>query len=176
MTKSQHKYYTKKDWETIQKANQLKCRTCNNTKELSKFILRKYEYPMWETECRDCLNQKEQIATLERKQTKGLEWNIKKYIVRIKRRAKSKEIEFDLDIDYLVSLWNKQNGLCWYTKREMNFTTHSPELFSLDRKDSNLGYTKDNVIWCCWTANNIKADISIKDLSKLLIDICRRNS
>jgi len=175
MTKSKHKYRTREQWGEIQKLNKLECRTCKITKSLSNFIERENTYPMWLTECRDCLNLREQTATLKRKQTRGLEWNIKKYIVRIKRRAKSKEIEFDLDIDYLVSLWNKQNGLCWYTKREMNFTTHSPELFSLDRKDSNLGYTKDNVIWCCWTVNDIKADISIKDLSEILTDICRYN-
>ena len=53
----------------------------------------------------------------------------------------------------------------------MKFDINSQERLSLDRKDSNKGYTKDNVVWCCWQANNIKQDLNLNDWKQWINDI-----
>ena len=37
-----------------------------------------------------------------------------------------------------------------------------PDLLSIDRFDTNIGYTKDNIVFCRWDANDIKGSITIE--------------
>ena len=45
----------------------------------------------------------------------------------------------------------------------------SNEYNSVDRKESNIGYTKDNVATCCWICNNMKGARSLNEL----VEHCR---
>ena len=84
----------------------------------------------------------------------------------VKLRVKKCAMDYDLDIEFLTELYNNQNGICAYSGRKMVFDINSQERLSLDRKDSSKGYIKTNVVWCCWTANNIKQDLTMEDLKK----------
>jgi len=82
-----------------------------------------------------------------------------------KSRAKSKSYLFDLDSQYLLELWNSQNGLCYYTKQKMNivhlkFNFWSP---SLDRLDPDKGYTKGNVAWALHGVNCFKQELTLSE-------------
>jgi hypothetical protein len=80
------------------------------------------------------------------------------------RRVKNRNHEHDIDLDYLVDLWNKQNGKCIYTnidmilphgvKRGTSFTA------SLDRIDSSMGYMKGNVQFTLTAINYMKNDMT----------------
>ena len=43
-----------------------------------------------------------------------------------------------------------------------------PDLLSIDRFDTNIGYTKDNIVFCRWDANDIKGSITI-ELCKTIV-------
>ena len=43
-----------------------------------------------------------------------------------------------------------------------------PNLLSIDRFYSDVGYTKDNIVFCCWAANDEKGAISI-NLCKTIV-------
>jgi len=43
------------------------------------------------------------------------------------------------------------------------------EYNSVDRKESNIGYTKDNVATCCWKCNQMKGTMSLNEL----VEHCR---
>jgi len=79
-----------------------------------------------------------------------------------KKNAKRKSIEFDLELQFLKELWNKQNGKCQYSKVPMLlFPTKDkrdfkPTSASLDRRNSSEGYTKDNVCFVCLSINYAK--------------------
>lgn len=77
----------------------------------------------------------------------------------------------DIDADFLTTLWHKQDGLCAYSGVPMEIPQYkrnrSMYRASLDRKDSNMPYTKDNVLWCCWGCNAGKSDFSAADYIKL---------
>ncbi len=81
----------------------------------------------------------------------------------IKRSAKQRGIIFEIDFDrYEEELW----GLpCHYCEADL-----APRYGTLDRMNSNGGYTHDNVVPCCSTCNSAKNTIPYKDyVDKLLL-------
>ena len=85
----------------------------------------------------------------------------------IRCRVKEENTNFNLTLEFLVDLWNKQSGLCYYTRDSMDLTAvtedkKSPHLEfpSLDRLTPNEGYTQGNVVWCTWGVNRMKNNLS----------------
>jgi hypothetical protein len=124
----------------------------------------------WEVRC-DCGNTKILYAThLKRGNTKSCGCDRRKprnflgvgdmpktYYSEIKRSANGgkgrKAIEFRISMDYIWELYLSQNGLCKYSKLPIDFKTKTA---SLDRIDSSLGYTEDNVQWLHKDINMMK--------------------
>lgn len=77
------------------------------------------------------------------------------------------ESAIEIDFDYLLDLYNKQKGRCYYTGVKMSLDSHSKNALSLERKNPNIGYVKENVVWCSWTVNCMKRDHGEKDFIKL---------
>jgi len=93
---------------------------------------------------------------------------------RIKKSAGIREIPFDVDMDYLWSLFESQKECCALSgaplilettvcrvKGESNITA------SLDRIDSSVGYTKNNVQWVHKDVNKMKQDLDEKRFKEL---------
>lgn len=157
----------RKEWETIAEANTMTCRTCSTEKTLDMFSPRSHpDYKMWVKECRDCENKRKDEVAKKRVMNNGLEWNINQILRGIKQRSIKYHRDCDVDTQFLMELFNQQDGICPYSGKKMLFDINSPERLSLDRKDSNQGYIKSNVVWCCWQANNIKQDLSMDEFKK----------
>jgi hypothetical protein len=66
-----------------------------------------------------------------------------------KSRAKRDNKQFDLTLGFLEDLWNKTNGCCSVSGRKFVWGPSkdriSKDAPTIDRIDSNKGYTKDNV-------------------------------
>jgi hypothetical protein len=63
--------------------------------------------------------------------------------------------EHNLTIDDINQMFEKQNGLCYWFKIPLipsNNLKH-PQQPSLDRLNRDKGYTKDNVVLTCYSAN-----------------------
>jgi hypothetical protein len=63
--------------------------------------------------------------------------------------------EDTLTVDDINEMFENQKGLCYWFKIPLvpsNKPKH-PQQPSLDRLDRNKGYTKDNVVLCCYSAN-----------------------
>jgi hypothetical protein len=70
--------------------------------------------------------------------------------------------------DFLKNLYNKQEKLCAITKELITMETGSgrgtlstDNKCSVDRKNSNKGYTPDNIWITAWWVNNMKSDMSL---------------
>jgi len=63
--------------------------------------------------------------------------------------------EHTLSVDDVNEMFDNQNGLCYWFKIPLipSDKTKHPQQPSLDRLDRNKGYTKDNVVLCCYSAN-----------------------
>ena len=98
---------------------------------------------------------------------------------RWKNNAKSRNYPFDLSIDYLQNLLEKQNFKCGYTKMNMlcpktynerKEMTSNPYLISLDRIDNKLGYIEGNVHFVCVWVNKAKGAYSHETFKGILND------
>lgn len=80
-----------------------------------------------------------------------------------KTRARKKGFEFSLTAEDLLYMMDSQDMKCAVSGIQMTLEASSrkkanPFKCSIDRIDSNLGYTKDNVRLVCWAVNQMKAD------------------
>jgi hypothetical protein len=91
----------------------------------------------------------------------------------IQRRSKDENITLypewqgtegrTLLIEFLKTQYEKQNRKCAISKEELSLTVgakgKNPNKCSPDRKNSNLGYTPDNLWFVTWWANAMKMDM-----------------
>ncbi len=86
----------------------------------------------------------------------------------VRRRAKNKNINFDLSTEFLCSLWEKQKGLCAITKlpliisKQTNNNKAQPYTPSIDRIDPKSGYLKNNVRLVCYAVNCCLHDFGLE--------------
>lgn len=78
------------------------------------------------------------------------------------KRARNNGWKFDIDRDYLVRLWNSQQGLCAISGVAMQTKSgtrenKNPYRASLDRINNSQGYVKGNVRFLCHWVNNAKS-------------------
>ena len=69
--------------------------------------------------------------------------------------SKNRKIENTLTIDNVNKMFDDQNGLCYWFGVPLipsNQKKH-PQQPSLDRLDRDKGYTKENVVLSCYSAN-----------------------
>lgn len=87
-------------------------------------------------------------------------------LYRTKTSAIRRELEFTITEDDIRSLWEKQSGICYYSKKPMDLPKHgtktSTNTMSIDRIDSAVGYTPDNVVLCRWIMNVMKNEMDIE--------------
>lgn len=84
--------------------------------------------------------------------------------------AVSRNIEFDVSIEYLWELFLFQNRKCAYTGETLIFgrsKNDSSKTASLDRIDSSKGYIKGNLVWCHKKINVLKMDLKLIDFYEL---------
>lgn len=69
----------------------------------------------------------------------------------------------DLTLEYLQTI----PLLCHYTGKDLTFETNCYNTISLDRINSNDGYVKGNVVFCCARINNMKSDLTVDEFKSL---------
>lgn len=158
-----------KKWKKIFEDGFHICFRCKKTLEISEFrIIKNRTYPYCNSMCRACDN----LRTTKFKKNKSETIEGKAYFLfsNIKRRCFDKDLECEIDENYIIDLYKKQNGLCYYTGVEMQLSSNDKsenrKNVSVDRIDSSKGYLKSNVVLCCWVVNNIKQDLSVYELKK----------
>ncbi len=89
--------------------------------------------------------------------------------INYKHRSEAKKYDFDLDYKFLENLYNQQKGCCYYTGIPMKLKGNKDfDMISLDRIDSSLGYTKDNVVFCLNCVNFLKSNYDLSKINRVL--------
>jgi hypothetical protein len=84
-----------------------------------------------------------------------------------------RNLEFDIDLAYLIDILQTQNNRCALTGWELEFThggglhRTNPLVCTMDRINNNLGYIRGNIQLTCWQPNKIKNDMSNEDFIKM---------
>ncbi len=80
------------------------------------------------------------------------------------RKGRKKCGEFTIDKDTIVTKRSEQGDKCAYTNLPFNWTDKGVyDIPSIDRIDSDKGYTDDNVQLVQWRINQMKNDMSEDD-------------
>lgn len=98
------------------------------------------------------------------------------YWLQIKHRCLQKNREFSITIEEAWNLFLKQNRLCALTGRPLRFTRNyssrcTEQSASLDRIDSNIGYTLENCQWIDKTVNKMKHTVHSDEFIKTCIEV-----
>lgn len=85
--------------------------------------------------------------------------------------------------EFLVDLFNRQSGKCFYSGRQLlwrNFGTghmsRKKSLLSIDRKDPLEGYWEGNVVLCTAEVNTLKWTNSVEELYSLCEEIIQQRN
>jgi hypothetical protein len=94
-----------------------------------------------------------------------------RYFGGVKSGAKRRNLEFNVTIEYLSELFEKQNGKCALTGLDLHFgySRYLNATASLDRIDNTKGYEEGNVHWVHREINLMKLDHSLEHF----IELCR---
>lgn len=102
------------------------------------------------------------------------------YWTQLKNGAKKRNIKFDIQIEEAWDLFLQQDKKCALSGLDLIFApSHrkmSTQTASLDRIDSSLGYTSDNIQWVHKEINSLKGSLAEDRLVELCeLIIARRN-
>jgi len=81
----------------------------------------------------------------------------------LKNSAKKRGIFFNLSREDVK--WILEQEKCFYTG--VKFKPNSKQARSIDRIDSNDGYTRNNIVVCTKRINELKSNLSYKEISQL---------
>lgn len=93
--------------------------------------------------------------------------DVKQIYNQLKASAKKRGIEFDLDLNDLNGLSFPLTCPIFDIKLEYNRGRAKDNSFSVDRRDSTLGYTIDNIVVVSNRANKLKSDATVDELLRL---------
>lgn len=159
--------------KNLNKANNNKTRICTickneypKNKDYFTTFISKRDGEVFQTKCKSC--EKKYIQEKNSKPETYLK-NLLRGILNDKKRYNK---GYDLNYDFIINLYNKQNGKCALTG--ITLTTYKGKgLYfsnaSIDRINPNKGYTQDNVQLVCFWANQSKSTLSTEDFKKMIL-------
>jgi hypothetical protein len=140
------------------------------TKPVTEFFKRPKSKDGYRNDCMKCNhdrnkkwhnNNKKHISEHNRKYRENLDVRFSNW----KYNAFVRKIEWNLNFDDIKNI----PLICFYTNIKLTKETNKFNTVSLDRMDSNKGYTKDNVVFCCAGVNVMKQSSSILEF----LSICK---
>lgn len=165
---------TCRDCELKQKYNEewkdgkLKCHICNQYFDPNIFHIAggsKYSIrDNRDTRCPNCKIQQNKLTRSNYTNDTKLNKVLQARWFGAKDRASSKNIPFTITKEDLLSIWEKQQGLCAISKIPMTYELDSGRVFSnvsIDQKIPGKGYTIDNVQLVCMAVNQLKSDFEM---------------
>jgi len=148
------------------------CSHCNEEKEIIHFKIRPVNKDGYANQCKKC---EYEICTDSRKAYILKNW-AKHLFLDAKKHSK---YDFDIDEKFISELYEKQNGKCFWFGVDLKPSNIAkyPWQPSLDRLDREKGYTKDNVVLACYTANigrntsdEATFSLFVKDLKETILN------
>lgn len=83
-------------------------------------------------------------------------------------------LDFDIDLEYVISILENQNYKCALTGWDLEFTKGgnwksgmNPNACSMDRIDGSKGYVRGNIQLVCAMVNTIRSSMELDDFVKM---------
>lgn len=153
---------------------QKKCKVCNLVKSENEFY--KSQRGL---KCKTCVL--EITREYKRNKRKSSEYKIVESIKQKERRvrlwqntlihdSKYRGVENTLTVSDINEIFENQNGLCYWFKVPLipSKNKKRPQQPSLDRINRDKGYTRDNVVLSCYSANIGRNETDVEEWEKFL--------
>lgn len=141
------------------------CKECNRKLKIRTERVKKHS-----GKCRPCSasnNLKKARAKLNPRKLAPYRSIYNKFVSAARRGNKELDITFEDFLEYT------KIDKCGYCEEPIKWEPYIPEnryaRYNLDRMINTKGYTKDNVIVCCWHCNQAKSDLFTHDEFKLIV-------
>lgn len=166
-----HKYRSDFTEENYNKT--LRCWDCKREKYIRFFPYRKQYKDNKEKRCKNC--NKENTARRRKNITKDQYidrciFTSKYSAISRKKKCREEASQHTIDKNTILSLLKKQNNKCALSGRELVFKINNPNRMSIDRIDSDKGYTEDNIQLVTWVCNQAKSNLTNLDFKQLIKD------
>ena len=134
--------------------------------------------------CKECFNNHKAVKRYELRRKERLRQSfyenfdlyLRNKVSYVKNNCKRKNIDFNLDFEFLQYLWKKQQGKCYYSgipmlkkKKDNGFLCWDGP--TLDRVNPSGGYLKNNVVWCIFAINSFKQSLEINEFEEQIKNI-----
>ena len=139
------------------------CSRCEKLKPFSEFSLKDsrivdgVELARYYANCKDC-----DRARSKFRKSSSFEARFNGIVTTCNQWSRKRGVKSEIDVEFIRELFQKQSGLCFYTGEPMKFESGIDSV-SMDRRDSNIGYRRDNVVLCRWITNSMKGSFNMKD-------------
>jgi hypothetical protein len=119
--------------------------------------------------CKSCCKEQNQVS--KQKLVSTIEGRAKVFVVSCRASARRRNQECSITEADILQMWSEQYGICAYSGREMTLMPSKLNTVSVERIDSNVGYTPENTILVCQAVNRMKSDFALDDFLALCRDI-----
>lgn len=174
------RYVGKKHQCPVQDGDQRRCFRCQKWKDLS-FFSKSGKDGKLSKMCKECFNAHPAVQRYEKKRQVELRnafhndptRYFKTRLSSIASHCKRDSIPFDITYDFAISLWQQQDGKCFYSGIPMARTMNQDgfqcwDAPSLDRKQPSQGYVRENVVWCCFGVNSFKQTLTDQQFADVI--------
>jgi hypothetical protein len=150
------------------------CNVCGETSPVMFYRGRK-------NKCKGCISNESKLKYLNmgdksdyiKKQKEWRSENVLHFRVEsAKHRSKRHNLVFELTDDIVKNKIDTQGGVCYISKQPLSYKENDWNSISLDRLDSNLGYTVDNTIVVTKFVNISKNNLSLDEYINLIKLVC----
>lgn len=158
---------TKKAWY-FPESNEKICAKCGARKStLTDFFRHSSTQDGFHSWCKLCC--KEGSERSREKKYSTFEGRITTFLRTCAKSAEKRGHKCTITRQDLIDLWLSQDGLCYYSDLPMEIKPAESTSVSVERLDSNVGYTRENTVLCCNAINRMKSDFTVDEF----IHFCR---
>jgi hypothetical protein len=152
--------------------NKKKCTGCGQILDTSLFTPKTGKPGRVIPQCKECCA--ERSRKFRREIT--LEQKLKTLLPESKRKdvIQRQKISCTITLEQLISKYENQKGLCYYTQIPMTLTS-GRHTVSLDRVVPSLGYTDENTVLCLDVINRMKLDSSVENFVSLCAEVVKHH-
>lgn len=147
------------------------CFCCKTDKPFSLFFKHNQTLDGYHSWCKNCCTAANNRARL--KQNSTIEGRAKIFLQNAKKSAVKRQQLFELTVSDVVNFWNTQQAVCAYSGRLMTLKAGQLNTVSIERIDSNVGYTLENTILVCQAINRMKSNFEFDEFYDLCRDVAK---
>ena len=147
------------------------CFRCKTLKPVDVFFRSKNTPDGYHSWCKICCSEGNEKS--RKKQNSTIEGRAVVFLRNARKAAVKREQEFCLSIPDIVECWTTQKGFCAYSGRLMTLLAGNLNTVSIERIDSDIGYTPSNVVLVCQAVNRMKSDFALDEFFELCRDVAK---